>query len=217
VIYLLSPTEHEGVENLSMIEFETTTTKIDFCNIDLLLFTSKQAVITTDLIDKSWHNISSIAIGEGTKTTILELGGKVEFVASKSYGNELAHEIIKRFKNLKILYLRPEIVSSNITKILLDANININEQVVYKTNCKQYNKSQKPPPNSIIIATSPSVLNCFLKNFGWCESYIGVAIGKTTAMAFGSNMDFVISDMPTISSCIIKANEIQKISKINHH
>lgn len=217
MIYLLSPTKHKGVENLSMIEFETITTKIDFCNINLLLFTSKQAVITTDLIDKSWHNIPSIAIGEGTKTTILELGGKVEFVASKSYGNKLAHEIIKRFKNSKILYLRPQIIASNIVEILSNENINIFEQIIYKTNCKQYDKSQKPLPNSIIIATSPSVLNCFLKNFGWDNSYYGVAIGKTTAMAFKDDMNFVISDKPMISSCIKKANEIQKISKINHH
>jgi uroporphyrinogen-III synthase len=217
VIYLLSPSEYDGVENLPMIEFETSATKIDFQNIDLLLFTSKQAVIAVDSIDKEWHKIPSIAIGSGTKNTILELGGNVKYEASKSYGDELAKEIIEKFQNTKILYLRPETISSNITKILLDANINILEQIIYKTKCIKYYISQKPPKNSIIITTSPSILNCFMQNFGWCESYIGVAIGKTTANAFSSDMHFVISNTPTISSCIEKANELEKTRQINHH
>lgn len=217
MIYLLSPTKHEGVKNLPMIEFETTSSVIDFKDADLLLFTSKQAVISADNIDKSWRLIPSIAIGEGTKKSILELGGTVVHVAKKYYGDDLAIEIIKEFKNRKILYLRPDVVSSNIVKILKDSNIDIDEQIIYKTKFKQYNASDKPPKNSIIIATSPSTLNSFLENFGWDSSYYGVAIGDTTAKAFSDDMNFVISDKPMISSSIKKANEIEKISKINHH
>lgn len=215
--YLLSPSKHDGVENLPMIEFETTSTKIDLKNIDLLLFTSKQAVITIDSIDKEWHTIPSIAIGSETKNTILELGGNVAYEASKSYGDKLAQDIIENFSDKTILYLRPEIVSSNIAKILLDANINILEQIIYKTKCIKYDISLKPPKNSIIIATSPSTMNCFMQNFGWCKSYMVVAIGKTTAATLDNNINFVISNKPTINSCIKKANELEKIRQINHH
>jgi len=215
--YLLSPTKYDGVRNLSMIEFETVATKINFENIDLLLFTSKQAVITVDSINKEWRKIPSIAIGSGMRDGIVSAGGNAIFTSSKFYGNDLAQEIIENFSGRRILYLRPKIVLSNITEILLSANIDIKEQIIYKTICKKHNMSQKPPLNSIIIATSPSTLNCFMQNFGWEESYFGVAIGKTTAKAFSGGMNFVISDMPTISSCVKKANELEKIRQINHH
>lgn len=217
MIYLLSPTKYYGVENLPTIEFETVTTKIDFENIDLLLFTSKQAVITVDSINKEWHKIPSIAIGSGTRDEIIKMGGTTILTSTKFYGNDLAREIIDNFSDKTILYLRPEIVSSNITEILLNANINIFEQVTYKTQCIKYDMSQKPPLNSIIIATSPSTLNCFMQNFGWCESYMVVAIGKTTAATLANNINFVISNKPTINSCIEKANELEKIRQINHH
>lgn len=200
-----------------MIEFETTATKIDFNNIDLLLFTSKQAVTTLDSINKEWCKIPSIAIGSGTRDEIIKIGGTVLLTSNEFYGNNLAQEIIENFRDKTILYLRPKIISSNITKILLDANINIVEQIIYETICKKYDISFMPPKDSIIIATSPSTLNCFIQNFGWDESYIGVAIGTTTTKAFSNNMNFAISDVPTINSCIKKANELEKIRQINHH
>jgi hypothetical protein len=44
-----------------------------------------------------------------------------------------------------------------------------------------------------------------------------VAIGKTTAATLANNINFVISNKPTINSCIEKANELEKIRQINHH
>jgi len=44
-----------------------------------LIFTSKQAVVTVNEIDRRWREFDSVAIGGATKAKIEELGGRVIF------------------------------------------------------------------------------------------------------------------------------------------
>ncbi len=208
-IYLLSPSSKEGTIDLPMIDFTVTAGSIDFSNSDTLIFTSKQAVITADKIDPSWKNYPCIAIGPATKKQIENLGGKVIYYPKSFYGETLSQDISEFFRDKKLLYLRPQEVSFDSKGFLAKEGITLQEQIIYKTSCIEYAPEDMPLKDSIIIFTSPSTIHCFLKNFGWDESYIAVVIGKATKIHLPLNAEYMVADEPLIASCIEKAKEIK--------
>ena len=210
LIYLLSPLKKEGTLSLPMISFSIVAKDIDFLDINTLMFTSKQAVVSANSIDSSWKNYPSIAIGKATKAKIEELGGEVIYNPKKFYAEELAKDIGMFFRDKKILYLRPEEVSFNSKVYLKKAGFELKEQIIYKTSCKNYPKEQQPLKNSVIIFTSPSTIHCFFKNFEWDCSYTAILIGKATKEHLPKWCKFWVADEPLISSCIKKAVEISK-------
>jgi len=207
-IYLLSPTPKEGTISLPMIEFETTALSLQLDGIDTLMFTSKEAVKRADSIDKKWKELDTIAIGGATKKQIEELGGRVVYHPSEFYGEVLAKDIVKFFANRHILYLRPKKISFDSKGYLAKHHIELKEQIIYETKCKEYDSSAKPPKNSIIIFTSPSTIECFLKNFEWDDSYKAVVIGHSTKVHLPQNATYFVANEALISSCIEKAKQI---------
>jgi uroporphyrinogen-III synthase len=209
MIYLLSPAKREGVFNLPMIEFRRIADKIDFNGVDTLIFTSKQAVVTADSIDRGWREFDSIAIGGATKANIEELGGRVIFSPKNFYGKTLAKDILERFRDRKILYLRPKVISFDSKSFLEKNGVSIKEQIIYETTCKSYTKESQPQKGAIIIFTSPSTIRCFFKSFEWDSSYRAVIIGKATKKELPDFIENVeIAERPLIDFCIKKAKKI---------
>jgi uroporphyrinogen-III synthase len=211
-IYLLSPTPKEGTIALPMINFSITAESIDFSHSDTLIFTSKQAVITADMIDLSWKKYPCIAIGGATKKQIEDLGGEVIYHPKSFYADELSRDIANFFRDKKLLYLRPKEVSFDSKGFLEKEGIILQEQIIYETSCLQYSSEEKPLKNAIIIFTSPSTIHCFLKNFDWDKSYTAVVIGKATKVHLPENAEYLVADTALISSCIKKAKEIANSS-----
>ncbi len=207
-LYLLSPLSKEGTHALPMITFERVAERIDFQGCDTLMFTSKQAVVTADQIDKAWRDYPSIAIGKATAGQILALGGKVHYQPEKFYGKYLSEAIVQQFSQHKILYLRPQEVSFDAKGYLAKAGITLYEQILYRTECRHYDRTAQPPRGAIIIFTSPSTIACFFKNFVWDESYTAVVIGKATRSHLPAEVDYVVAERPLIDACIAKAKEI---------
>jgi len=207
-IYLLSPTPREDTRSLPMIRFKTVADRIDFSQCDTLMFTSKQAVITADSIDKHWKKYPCIAIGGATKKQIEALGGEVIYTPKSFYGETLSQDIVKYFSKRKILYLRPKEVSFDSKGFLKKANIDLEEQIIYETDCILYTEQEKPVKNAIIIFTSPSTIHCFLKNFDWDKSYTAVVIGNATKVHLPKNAVYAVADAALISSCIEKAKSL---------
>ncbi|MCK4442164.1 MAG: uroporphyrinogen-III synthase [Sulfurovaceae bacterium] len=195
-----------------MISFEITANSIDFSNCDTLMFTSKQAVVSVNSIDKRWKDYPCIAIGGATKQKIKELGGEVIYHPSKFYSEVLANDIKESFSDKKILYLRPKVISFDTKGFLEKEKIELQEQIIYETSCKNYTQKDKPIKNSIIIFTSPSTIQCFFKNFSWDSSYHAVLIGKATQKHLPKECKFEVANEPLIDSCIKKAKEIAKNS-----
>jgi len=212
VIYLLSPLKKEETISLPMISFEIVANSIDFSNCDTLMFTSKQAVVSANSIDKKWKSYPSIAIGGATKAKIEELGGEVIYHPKKFYGEVLAKDIKEQFSNRKILYLRPKVISFDSKGFLEKEKIELQEQIIYKTSCQKYRPKDKPKKNAIIIFTSPSTIRCFFKNFSWDTSYRAILIGKATQKELPKGCKYYIADEPLIDSCIKKAKDIAKSS-----
>jgi len=198
MIYLLNNKKYDGVENLPVIKINYLTPKINFKNIDYLLFTSKNGVIGADKISEDWKNIPAITIGKATAKMVEKLGGKVEYVAKNSYGDELAKEIISNFKPANILFFKAKIVLSDIVEVLENHNFNITQKVVYETVCNKIDK--KLEKNSVFIFTSPSTIKCFFSQYKWDESFKAVAIGTRTASYF--DREIVVSKIQTIENCI---------------
>lgn len=138
MIYLLSPVKKEGTRSLPMISFTVVADSIDFSNCDTLMFTSKQAVVTANSIDKNWKNYPCVAIGGATKSKIEVLGGEVIYYPKEFYGEALAKDIEKNFSKRKLLYLRPKEVSFDSKAYLEKSAIDLEEQIVYETSCQNY-------------------------------------------------------------------------------
>jgi len=207
-IYLLSPTPRSGTCPLPMIQFRRVADTIDFSQCDTLMFTSKQAVIVADTIDKKWKEYPSVAIGPATKKQIEMLGGEVIYHPTSFYGKSLGSDIAAYFSKRKILYLRPKEISFDSKGFLSKEGIVLQEQIIYETECVRYGVDAKPPQGAIIIFTSPSTIHCFLKNFTWEESYMAIVIGEATKVHLPEEAVYMVADEPLIASCIEKAKSL---------
>lgn len=208
-IYLLSPTPKEETISLPMIDFEVMAEKIDFSGCDTLVFTSKQAVKSAEMIDKGWKRFPCIAIGPATKKQIEALGGIVIYAPESFYGKQLSEDIVAFFKDRKLLYLRPEKISFDSKKYLQKSGIELHEAIIYKTGCIMYQEEKAPPKGAIIIFTSPSTIRCFFKNFSWDTTYTAVLIGEATKEHIKAGMEYIVSNEQSIDACIEKAKQIQ--------
>ena len=209
MIYLLSPLKKGGTFSLPMISFNIVSETIKFFSCDLLMFTSKQAVVSAHSIDISWKDYPCIAIGKATKKQIESLGGEVIYAPKDFYGEILAKDIQKLFFDKRILYLRPKAVSFDSKAYLAEQGIELYEQIIYETSCICYVEKDKPQKNVVIIFTSPSTVQCFFKNFDWDESYTAVLIGKATHKHLPKECNYVIADEPLIDACVKKAKELK--------
>ncbi|MBN2768012.1 MAG: uroporphyrinogen-III synthase [Campylobacterales bacterium] len=211
MIYLLSQSKKDKVISLPVIETFGVVNSIDFKNYDTLLFTSKNCVEIVDAIDEHWKDLKIISIGKATTQKIKELGGDV-ILSSKGYGTSLVEDIATHFSHLKILFLRPKVVATQVGLNLKNFGVSIDEKIVYETQCVLYDMSKRPKKGSIIIFTSPSTVKCFLKSFSWDMSYKAIAIGTVTAKALPKGVDCIIPREPLIDSCVQEAQKLEKNS-----
>lgn len=207
-VYLFSPTEKEGAIHLPMITFTLCEDDVDFLGFDLLMFTSSQAVKSAQTLNPEWKHTPCLAIGEATAKTIESLGGKVLYAPKRFYGQALAEDIVSKFKDKSILYLRPKVVSFDVKSFLDKEGVALTEKIIYETSCVRYEREDRPLKNAILIFTSPSTIHCFLKNFDWDESYTAIVIGESTKKHLPENARYAVADKPLIDACMDKAKEI---------
>jgi uroporphyrinogen-III synthase len=149
-----------------------------------------------------------LAIGEATAKQIESLGGVVAYHPTSFYGHSLGQDIVTKFQEKKILYLRPKRVSFDSKTFLAQAGMVLEEKIIYETMCQKYTIADKPSLNAVIIFTSPSTIHCFLENFEWDESYTAIVIGEATKKHLPDRVNVFVADQPLIASCIAKAKEV---------
>jgi uroporphyrinogen-III synthase len=204
-IFLLNNVKYEGVENIELFSIEYLPKKIDLSKYDALIFTSKNAIYSIDSFNKQWKDIPSYAIASKTAEIIEKYNGNLIFTGKKSHGDDFAHELIDVLKEKRVLYLKAQKTVSNLTNILKENNIDIDEQVIYKTSCKDVDITLQN--NSVFIFTSPSTVECFFNKFTWNDTYKAIAIGKTTAKYFPTEINYKVSSLTSIDECIKLAKE----------
>ncbi|WP_121626185.1 uroporphyrinogen-III synthase [Poseidonibacter antarcticus] len=204
-IYLLNNLKYEGIENLEVFGIEYLESAIDLSIYDALVFTSKNAIYSIDSFNKSWKTIPSYAIAPKTAKIIKDHGGNLIFTGVSSHGNEFAKELSCLLKNKKVLYIRALKTVSNISNILKENDIDVDELIAYKTSCKKSTKILEE--GSVFIFSAPSSVECFFKNYKWSDTYTAIAIGKTTAKYLPSNIKYYVSEKTSIDECIKLAKQ----------
>jgi uroporphyrinogen-III synthase len=202
-IYILSDKKVLDAINLPVFKINFIKQDIDFDNYDALVFTSKNALYSLEYYRENWKHIPSYAIAPITANIIKELGGNLVFTGISNHGDQFALELQDKLKDKKVLYLRGSKVVSNLIQIL-----NCDDKIIYESVCKTNSQELKPPPNSIIIFSSPSTIKCFLDNFIWDYSYQAISIGKTTARYFPHYIVPIISDTTSLKACVNKAKTL---------
>jgi len=208
-IYLLSDSCHEGVINLPQIKVTCKDIDLDLSSYDTLIFSSKNGVKSISKSNQNWKDIPSYAIGSPTADAIREFGGKVEYIAKSSYGNDFAKELIPRLKGKKVLFIRAKKVLSDLENLLKNAGVDLSSIIAYETVCTD-KIDEKINENSIFIFTSPSTVKCFFKNHNWHKSYKAVCIGTVTAKALPKEISLHVSSTQTIAACIDLAKTLIK-------
>jgi len=208
-IYILSDKQIKHTKNIPVIDIQYKKQKIDLKGYDALIFTSKNAVKALASMDKSWKKLPSYAIAPQTAKVIKTLGGKLQLVGNEHHGDEFAKEIKSELKGKKVLYIGGAKIVSNLVNILKDSGVECDSLVIYETICKEYKKKIKIPKNSTIIFSSPSTIECFLKNIKWDESYTAISIGHTTAKFFPDYIKPIIAENTSLESCVKKALELK--------
>lgn len=209
MIYILSDKKVNGATNLPTLQINFIKQNINFSFYDALIFTSKNALYAlNDLYDDSWKTIPAYAIAPKTASIVEDFGGDLKFTGVTNHGDLFAKELIPLLQDKKVLYLRGSKVVSSLVETLNNNGIVCDETIVYESTCKLYKNKPLLKKYSIFIFSSPSTIECFLKNFQWDSSFKAVSIGKTTAKYFPSYIDFTIADTTSLEACIKKAQEL---------
>jgi uroporphyrinogen-III synthase len=208
-IFVLSDKNIKGVNNLPTFKINFLPTNIDITQYDALVFTSKNGIFSLDSFNEQWKQIPSYAISYTTAQCIEKHNGTLAYTGISGHGNKFAKELVPLLKDKKVLYIKPKVVVSKLVDTLKQYNIICDELISYETVCKTYSMDNKPPKNSIIVLSSPSTLNCFLDIFGWDDSYLAIAIGKTTLKFIPDYINVEVSNYTSLDACIKLAKKFQ--------
>lgn len=208
-IYILSDKKVKYAQNFPVITIHPIIDEIDLQGYDALIFTSKNAIKILSEIDQKWKTIPSYVIAPQTAKQLKWHGGKLEYVGKSKHGDEFAEELIPLLSGKKVLYLGGKRVVSDLVNILNSNGVICDQKAIYETGCKEYPRKIQLPKNSIIIFSSPSTIECFLKNAQWDESFKAISIGDTTAKYFPDYIKPIISDNTSLDGCVQTALQLK--------
>ena len=201
-IYLFSVSSHPDAIHINSLSVSFFKPDIGFSDIDYLILTSKQAVKALEQYSKEQYiDKKALCISKATAAAYEDIGGEVLQIG-KGYGDTLV-DVIKSYpKETRWLYLRAETVASDFAKELRTQGYNIEESVVYKSECSAEILDAVVPCEAVLVFTSPSSVKCYLRKHSFQPSQKIIVIGKTTAKALPKGTECIISPQTTVESCI---------------
>ncbi len=207
-VYLFSLSSHPEAHSIASLDITLFRPEIDFENRDALILTSKQAVNALKQYEKKHYvHLPALCISKATAKAYEELGGTVLRTGS-GYGDTLKEHIKAYPVSKRWLYLRAKTIASDFAAQLRKEGYDIQEAIVYASECSQALLQADIPKRAILIFTSPSSVECYLKNHSIEESHEVIVIGKTTAKALPKNTRCVISPETSIESCMQIARKL---------
>jgi uroporphyrinogen-III synthase len=178
---------------------------IDFSLYNGLIITSKEAAKALSDYSIAWEALDIVCVGEATAHEIRLLGG-VNVTVAAGYGNSII-DVLDKSKR-KWLYLRPRSIASSWPQHARDMGNKIDEVVIYETTCNESMEAVEIACDGILIFTSPSSIECFLKRYSFASTYDIVTIGTTTQKALPLGIPSILSEKTTIESCIEMAQKL---------
>ena len=199
-IYLFSISSHPHAKSINSLDITFFKPDIDFSKYDYFIITSKQA--SEALKQYGTFGLKpALCVSVASATSYEDIGGEVLDIGG-GYGDNLVDKI-KQFPHAtKWLYLRAKTVASNFVSTCQEDGYNIDEIILYESNCSRDIWHVEIENEAILIFTSPSSVKCFLKNHTINPKTKVIVIGKTTAKALPIDIEYILSDKTSIQSCI---------------
>jgi len=201
-IYLFATSKSPHATNVKSLEVRFLKPDIDFSNYDYLIVTSKQTVKAFEQYDKKdFIDIPALCVSVKTAAAYEDFGGKILAIGD-GYGDNLVKNIEEFPKNTKWLYLRAEVIASDFVQKSQKNGYDIDERILYVSECSEELLELRVNDDSTLIFTSPSAIECFLKNNQIHPNSKIIVIGKTTASNLPKWVKYHVSKKTSIESCI---------------
>ncbi|QWU80389.1 uroporphyrinogen-III synthase [Campylobacter novaezeelandiae] len=207
-IYLTNELEFKEVQNLILNELIFYDFKVDLNLYDALIITSKNAIKALKKTKSILNfDLKVYAVGENTAKEAFNLGFKNVKYPKLSYASNLYEEFKEELRDKKCLYLRAKELSSNLVQKLLGQNVNLTQIIAYENIYKKPNVCITHP--CIVIFTSPSCVNYFLKTYDIKEEDYLIAIGESTAKQLLKYNNVLVCKNPNLEECIQIAKNLK--------
>lgn len=201
-IYLFATSKSKSATNVRSLDVRYLKPDIDFSKYDYLIITSKQTVKALSQYKREdFIDIAALCVSDKTAVAYLEFGGKV-LDSGDGYGDNLIKNIKEFSKDTKWLYLRAELIASDFVQKSRSEGYSIDEEILYVSECSQEILDIRVNYDSTLIFTSPSSIECFLKNNSIHPNAKVIVIGKTTANYLPKDIKCIVSEKTSIESCI---------------
>ena len=201
-IYLFATSKSEHAINIKSLDVRFLKPDINFSRYDYLIITSKQTVKALEQYNKEdFIGIPALCVSLKTANSYKEFGGKILAIGD-GYGDNLAKNIKEFLKETKWLYLRAELVASDFVQRSRGEGYSIEEEILYVSECSQEILDVRVDDDSTLIFTSPSSIECFLKNNTIHPNAKVIVIGTTTANCLPDGIEYIVSQNTSIESCI---------------
>ena len=204
MIYTLGEDEINGATSAPFIKTKYLDYNCDIDSFDIIIFTSKKAIISLDNKYSSWINKSIYTVGEKSKKLALSKGAKNIMSLKKESSYDMIKEIKPKLGNKKVLYVRAKEVLFDIKKELKNI-CEFKEIITYET------IFTKPPfeliKGSIVIFSSPSIIKSFSRFYDMVDFKI-IVIGKNTAEFLDKNISYDMPLSPDLRLCVAMAKKM---------
>ena len=201
-IYLFATSKHPAAISAQSLQVRFLKPNINFSNYDYMIITSKQTVKALDQYDKKeFIDIPALCVSPKTAASYENFGGKILEIGD-GYGDNLVKNIKQYPKNTRWLYLRAEVIASDFVQRCKADDYKIDEEILYISECASDGLEVKVEDNPILIFTSPSSIECFLKTHTIDRNAKVIVIGKTTAKSLPKDVAYMIAQKTSIDSCI---------------
>jgi uroporphyrinogen-III synthase len=208
-IYLFATSKSKDAINIKSLDVRFLKPDIDFSKYNYLIITSKQTVKALEQYDtKDFIDIPALCVSIKTANLYKEFGGKILAVGD-GYGDNLAKNIKEYPKETKWLYLRAELIASDFVQKSRDEGYEIDEEILYVSECSKEILDVRVSDDSTLIFTSPSSIECFLKNNTIHPDAKVIVIGTTTANCLPKGISYIVSENTSIESCVELALNIK--------
>ncbi len=201
-IYLFATSKHPDAISAQSLQVRFLKPNIDFSKYDYLIITSKQTIEALKQYNlEDFISIPALCVSKKTADSYKNFGGKIlDF--GDGYGDNLVKFIEEKPKDTKWLYLRAESIASDFVARCKADDYSIDEEILYVSECAKEALEVEVLKNSILIFTSPSSIECFLKTHTIDTGAKIVVIGTTTAKALPDGVPYEISKFTSIDSCM---------------
>jgi uroporphyrinogen-III synthase len=201
-IYLFSISSHPNATHINPLEIHFFKPTIDFSKYDYFIITSKQIAKILSFYEISKEKLlPALCISKQSAKSYEAIGGKVLEIG-KGYGDTLVEKIKEYPKTKKWLYLRAEIVASNFVEVCKNDGYDIDESIIYESKCSDSMAKYSFEDDAVLIFTSPSSVECFLRYHHFSSQHKIVVIGKTTLKKIPKEFHPILSKETSIESCM---------------